>query len=179
MKKFLIKEYGLIKISIFLGILWTFYVRNLYAQMIKFNQLTVRDELVVLGKLRTNEVLGLQQDTFTTKYIKADLVTSRIMKGTKLGRIDTLETKVMRSSGHAIEIEGNWLLREESGLIIRGEIWNYSAFHLPVGRKWGRDSVYVGVKKYYNWSTGFIFIDTLGVDTLFIWMNNTWVNIKP
>jgi hypothetical protein len=166
----------IIKLGMFLGILLGY--KLLYAQAIRFNQLLIRDELIVQGTLKVNKLEGLKQDTIITKY----LIVDRYLLSK--GKISTDTIYPWHSlTGY---LNGTWT--STGGFYCndifqtRNSAYIKAGLFLPVGRKWGTDSVLVGNVKYKGTTfkvTGFTFIDTLGVDTLFIWMNNTWVNIKP
>jgi hypothetical protein len=167
----------IIKLGMFLGILLGYKV--LYAQAIRFNQLLVRDELIVQGTLKVNKLVGLKQDTIIVDYLRARKVQIR-----KNVLVDTITTN--RPDADGFLKGGSWtvtgVLTVRDNVNIHRALKISGGLFLPVGRKWGTDSVIVGNVKYTGTSfkvTGFTFIDTLGVDTLFIWMNETWVNIKP
>ena len=171
----------IIKLGVFFGILFSY--KLLYAQAIRFNQLLVRDELIVQGTLKVNKLEGLRQDTIITKYLRANRITITFIMTDTISSIGLPPIGILR---------GGWIVKDvfthEGVTNFQNNIYTYKSVYitaglfLPVGRKWGTDSVIVGNVKYTGTSfkvTGFTFIDTLGVDTLFIWMNNTWVNIKP
>jgi hypothetical protein len=180
----------IIKLAVFLGIFFTY--KLLYAQAIRFNQLIVRDELIVQGTLKVNKLEGLKRDTIITKY----LIVKNYLRSHRILRADTIYGPGLPQLGILAQgwyvagpftfgsqgflSQGN--VSFEGNAFFRKDVCISAGLFLPVGRKWGIDSVLVGNVKYRGTSfkvTGFTFIDTLGVDTLFIWMNGTWVNIKP
>lgn len=149
-------------------------IKDLYAQVIRFNELTVRNRLTVLGTLFVNAIEGIG-DTGKGYLVVDSILVTKLKVNTLLGQEPILPTMNFKAYQHRFfgRVYFWKQVTFDSSLVIFNSPYRYA-----IGYHGTADTIICnGIK--YPAVTGMTFVDTSGGDTLKCYLNGSWVVIAP